>query len=174
MSNKIRDIKFFTQDAETLAKALLGKVLCHRTFDKNNEPFIIRGRIMETEAYRACDAATDANRTKTKNSQYLSGGHLYFHKGRERIDIVANQENIPESVLIRAIDSYGSHPSYVVWAMDFTSKDDGKDLLEKDDGTDCIWLEDDGCEIELNEPAKRVEIEDEAKLNFSIKALSFN
>ena len=176
MAKRITDPAFFTQPAEELAKALLGKVICH----KDNDDFIIKGRILITEAYPYDDDATDASLSDSQNSQYLSGGHIYFCNKRSenywRFDIVSNKQGVPESVLIRGIDPYGSAPNNALFALGLDKDADGVNLLESTD----IWLEDDGVKVTQNPPKPRVNLSKRLSstcrakpLNFSVQSLEF-
>ena len=169
---EIRDREFFTCCSEVLARKLLGKIICHRVVEKG-EAFVIKLRIMATEAYTKCDPFTDANRSKKKNSQFLEGGHLYFCYGGEgynRMDIVADKEGIPESVLIAVTDMYDG-PQLTLWALDADKrKFDGADLVKCKE----IWLEDDGAVVEMARIEKRRNIKNEALLRFSVERIRFN
>ena len=115
---KIKKREFFTRSAEELAKDLIGKNLCHLTYDENGEAFIIKGRIKVTEAYLHDESVTDGNREKNKTSQALEGGHLHLHtkccEGRKRLDVVANKVDVSEGVLICGLDPYEDGPQRVV------------------------------------------------------------
>lgn len=154
----------------------MGKVICH----KDKDGFIIKGRILITEAYPYSDETTDAVLTNTRNSQYLSGGHIYVcSRGGEnywRFDIVANKQDIPESVLIRGVDPYGSAPNNALAALALDKDADGVNLLDSND----IWIEDDGVKVILNTAMPRVNLSKSLSaeciakpLNFSVKALEF-
>ena len=94
---EIRNREFFEQDTKMLAHQLLGKILCHKKYYKEDDIYFInKGRIVATEVYLAGESVTDINREKESNAQMLSAGHLHFHKGRgRRIDIVANKKTLP-------------------------------------------------------------------------------
>ena len=170
-AKRITDRNFFTRPAEELAKDLIGKVLCH----KDEDGFVIKGRIKTTEVYLSDDPVTDANRSSKPTSQFMSGGHIHLFytspdSTRNRLDIVANEENIAESVLIAEIDLYDG-PQKALWAMDMNSPDyDGRDLL-----TDkWVYVEDDGVEAVLDEPSQRKGINTSEPLRFSAKKFVFN
>ena len=174
MAKKIDNRDFFTRDAVSVAQDLLGKIICHE-----KDGFVIRGRIKATEAYRKNDDVTDANRETKKTAQFLTGGHLYFYnkkgEGRQRIDIVANNKDVAESVLIRWIDSYCEGPQIAVWALDIDPEDNGIDLLDKDSK---IWIEDDGIAVVMNDPQPRKGLSENAEtkkelLYFSAKEFIF-
>jgi len=170
----VRDQALFEVSSEELAPWLIGKVLCF-----NDRGFIIRGRIWATEAYRECDGSSDANRGTAGQAQLLSGGHLHYHGGRTRLDIVAGKEGTVSSVLIRGIDPYGSHPQIAVVAMgveSIGSKLDGLYLLEegsKPEKDRVMWLEDDGVAAELDTPKLREGIPGNDLLGFEAKAFVF-
>lgn len=97
---------FYTIDAYNLGQKLLGKDLCIKRDEK-----ILRFRIVETEAYggaydRACHAYNFKYTNRTK-SLYLIGGCLYIYLiygMYYMLNITANKENVPEAVLIRAVE----------------------------------------------------------------------
>jgi DNA-3-methyladenine glycosylase len=146
--SKITNRNFFTQPAELLAPALLGKIICRKSADDKGK-FTIRYRITATEAYpdgdKACDGA---------DSQKLSGGHLYVTKkgmhGGCRFDIVANIKGKAEGVLISGVDCFDG-PGKAAEALDIDARLDGVDLATSGE----IWIEDDGAEVVQEAPAPR-------------------
>ena len=97
---------FFMTDVVDLAQKLLGKKIIRKIGDK----YIIC-RIVETEAYKAPeDKACHAyNNKKTEKTKYFwqIGGNLYVYSiygNNMCLNIVANDEDKPEAVLIRAIE----------------------------------------------------------------------
>lgn len=100
------DKKFYNTDGITLARNLLNKFLIREYGDKK-----IVTKIVETEAYMgAIDKAAHAykNRKSTRTDPlYLSGGHIYvylIYGMYNCLNLSANKENIPECVLIRAVE----------------------------------------------------------------------
>ena len=166
---KITKREFFTCSADVLAKKLLGKIFCR----KMEDGFIMKGRIMVTEAYLKDEPECDATRSgKNKNNTQLKNGgciHIGFSHGAPRVDVVANVEGIGEGVLIRKIDLYEEKISYVTDAFNIKKEDDGADLIESDD----FWIEEDDIIIIMNEPQKRVGIKDPALLKFSVKSIEW-
>ena len=171
-SKRITERDFFTCEAEELAKKLVGKIICHE--DSDEKKFVIKARITATEAYRKDDSCLDDNRTQKTTSQSLAGGHLHFHnagEGRRRIDIVANEVGVSESVLIAGVDMYDG-PSKALWILDIDDPQyDGLDLLSPDSK---IWIEDDGTIAELNTAMQRKNISDTTPLRFTAKIFKFS
>lgn len=98
--------EFYRQDGLSLAKALLGKVLVHQTPEG-----VTKGIIVETESYMGVvDAAAHSYKGKKDgrcNIQYKEGGYAYIYMIYGMyycMNIVANEENVPEVVLLRALE----------------------------------------------------------------------
>jgi DNA-3-methyladenine glycosylase len=99
--------EFFLINAVDLAEKLLGKIIVRKIGDNK----IIRGRIVETEAYMGGeDKASHAykNRKTDRTKAFWNpGGHLYvylIYGINHCMNIVANDENTPQGALIRAIE----------------------------------------------------------------------
>lgn len=100
------DKNFYQQDAVSLAKKLLGKLLVRET---ENSRIICR--IVETEAYvgpedKACHAYNN-KRTKRTEVMFHNGGiaYVYLIYGMYYcLNVVANIKDKPEAVLIRAVE----------------------------------------------------------------------
>lgn len=98
---------FYERDGITVARELIGKVLVHETKDG-----IIKGRIVESEAYMGeKDAAAHSYKKRSPNGrtniQYGEGGHAYVYLIYGMyccFNVVANGKDIPECVLIRALE----------------------------------------------------------------------
>lgn len=99
--------EFYERDGLTVARELIGKVLVHETKDG-----IIKGRIVESEAYMGeKDAAAHSYKKRSPNGrtniQYGEGGHAYVYLIYGMyccFNVVANEKDIPECVLIRALE----------------------------------------------------------------------
>jgi len=96
--------EFYRQDGISLARALIGKTLVHRSPDG-----VTQGMIIETEAYMGyADKAAHSYKKNSKrvNVQYGDGGYVYMYLIYGMYDcfnIVANCTGTPEAVLVRAL-----------------------------------------------------------------------
>ena len=98
--------EFYNVDGITLAKNLLNKFLIREYENKK-----IVTKIVETEAYmgiidKAAHVYNNKKSTRT-GPLYLSGGHIYvylIYGMYNCLNLSANKENIPECVLIRAVE----------------------------------------------------------------------
>jgi DNA-3-methyladenine glycosylase len=97
---------FYSQDADLLAKSLLGCKIV-RTFENGiTEHFTIT----ETEAYlgehdKACHASK--GRTKRTEVMYCEGGYIYMYLIYGMywmFNVVSGHENSPQAVLIRGVE----------------------------------------------------------------------
>ena len=105
-TNKLPASYYLNSDVVFLAKDLIGKVI-HTNIDNN----ITSGMIVETEAYKSVgDKASHAycgRRTSRNEKMYDVGGiaYVYMCYGIHYLfNIVTNKKNIPDAVLIRAIE----------------------------------------------------------------------
>lgn len=102
--------EFYNTDSVTLAKKLLNKYLIR---EYNGKKIITK--IVETEAYMG-EIDKAAHSYKNKKSVrtaplYLSGGHIYvylIYGMYNCLNLSANKENIPQCVLIRAVEPLNS------------------------------------------------------------------
>lgn len=142
--------EFYTRDTLTVAKELLGKVLVHETPDG-----VYKGKIVETEAYCGTkDKAAHAYSgipTKRTQVQFNQGGYAYVYMIYGIyfcLNIVTEQEGVPECVLIRALEPVSgislmernrktqklknlcSGPGKLCQAMEIGRKENGKDLCQ--------------------------------------------
>lgn len=180
---RITNREFFTQPAEALAEALIGKIICHQV----SESEVIRFRLTETEAYPHTDTACHANKYKTGNAvitQNMIGGTLYVHYDNKEypgsmFDVVSNEENLGEGVLIRGgfnIDNpnvnFDSAPILLGEALRIDQKTLNRiDLCDPEQKQ--VWIADDGFVTENKiitkkrvglDDAKGVKDEDKARL----------
>lgn len=97
--------EFYLRDGLTVARELIGKKLV-----TNLRGEVTSGIIVETEAYMgAIDAAAHSYRGKTERTKifYGAGGFVYvylIYGMHICTNVVANVENVPEAVLIRALE----------------------------------------------------------------------
>lgn len=97
--------EFYLRDGLTVARELIGKKLVTRAADG-----LTSGIIVETEAYMGtADAAAHSYRGKTERTKIFfgAGGFVYvylIYGANICTNVVANAENIPEAVLIRALE----------------------------------------------------------------------
>lgn len=96
--------EFYLRDGLTVARELIGKKLV-----TNLPEGLTSGIIVETEAYMgAIDAAAHSYRGKTERTKifYSAGGFVYvylIYGMHICTNVVANVEDVPEAVLIRAL-----------------------------------------------------------------------
>jgi DNA-3-methyladenine glycosylase len=145
-----------------IARELLGKGLF-----TNIDGVMAGGMIVETEAYswveKGCHAYNN-RRTSRNEVMFGKGGHAYVYLCygmHQMFNVVTNIEDIPEAVLIRALQPLTGIPEMVLRRGNSASKNhltsgpgklakalgidrsmNGKSLMKND-----IWIEDIGCKI---------------------------
>ncbi|WP_445664476.1 DNA-3-methyladenine glycosylase [Fodinibius sp. AD559] len=189
MSNQKLSLSFYQrQDVVSIARELVGKVLCTRIGDAP----LTSGIITETEAYcgrgdKACHA-NNGTRTDRTETMYRAGGiaYNYLCYGIHHLfNVVTNVENKADAVLIRAVQPFDGKnkmlqrrnkqdvnpsltagPGRLTQALGITTGLDGTDLTQN-----TIWIED--REIAFSESAlvatERVGVdyaEEDAKLSW--------
>ena len=96
---------FYNRSALVVAKEILGKTLVHETKEG-----ITKGKIVEVEAYMgAKDKAAHSYKPHSKRTmiQYGEGGYAYVYLIYGMyicMNVVTNIQNIPEVLLIRALE----------------------------------------------------------------------
>lgn len=137
------DQAFFARDVLDVAPDLVGKLVCRRLEDGT----VLRLRIAETEAYRgeedgACHAR--AGRTARTEMMYRRGGYAYVYLVyglHHLMNVVTGEENMPQAVLIRAMEKPFDGPAKWTKYMNVTTAvHNGVWLPESEE----MWLEDDG------------------------------
>ncbi|WP_462401785.1 DNA-3-methyladenine glycosylase [Pseudomonas sp. Marseille-QA0332] len=90
---------FFDRDAQTLAQALLGKVIRHRHGD-----LWLAARIIETEAYYLTDRGSHASLgyTEKRRALFLDGGHIYMYYARGGDSLNFSAHGPGNAVLIKS------------------------------------------------------------------------
>lgn len=98
--------EFYVRDTLIVAKGLLGTILVHDTPEG-----ILKGKIVEVEAYKGPkDAASHAYSNKVTNRTKIlfeTGGYAYIHLIYGMyycFNVSTEEKNVPESVLIRALE----------------------------------------------------------------------
>lgn len=130
---------FYTRDAITVARELLGKRIHYKGK---------KARIVETEAYTINDPGSHAFKKKTKRNavMYEPGGRLYVYLCYgmyELMNIVTDKEGVPSAVLIRAVEPLNFKartcgPGLVTKALGITRENNGMSVLGKQ-----FWIEND-------------------------------
>ena len=140
------DREFFRQDAQTLAQALVGKLLVRKMPDGT----VKKLRISETEAYLGVnDTACHAKMGKTNRNRLLwcDGGTVYVYLCygvHWLMNIISGCEDDPQGVLIRCcVGAEG--PGKLTKALGIDKSFNGCDILSCPD----LWLEDDGYEVDI-------------------------
>ena len=131
----------YAVDAVTVAKMLLGKLLCRR-FDDGT---ILKARIVETEAYcgegdTACHA--HCGRTERNAPMYEAGGiaYIYLCYGMHNLlNVVTGKKGYPEAVLIRGIEDHIG-PGRVTKFLQIDRTLNREPLT----ASTRLWIEDDG------------------------------
>ncbi len=97
---------FYERDTLTVARELLGCVLAHITSEGT-----IKGRIVETEAYMGPEDkgahSYKGRHTPRMDPLYKTGGFAYIyqlHGYNYCINVVTQKEDMPQAVLIRAVE----------------------------------------------------------------------
>jgi DNA-3-methyladenine glycosylase len=96
--------EFFKRSPEIVAKELLGKIIARKIKDK-----VLRGKIVETEAYLQNDPASHSFNGMTKRNEAMFGNpgnaYIYFTYGMHHcLNVVTMPKGIGEAVLIRALE----------------------------------------------------------------------
>lgn len=166
--------KFYTRSGLEVARELIGKQLVHRTPEG-----VTKGIIVEVEAYMGQnDAAAHSFQSRYTNRtavQFGIGGHAYVYTiygMHSCMNVVAGGKNIPESVLIRALEptfgielmqerrktqrrsSLCSGPGKLCQAMGITKAHYGMDLCG-----DELYIENTDSSAPAIEATKRINID---------------
>jgi DNA-3-methyladenine glycosylase len=135
---------FYARPTATVARALLGCVLCHDAGDT-----VRRGRIVEVETYTDDDASHARAGRRTPRNAVMFGppGHayVYFTYGMHFcFNVVTERVDQPGAVLIRGLDGLpAAHgPGRLCRALGIDRRHDGLDLTS---GA-ALWIESGGLE----------------------------
>ncbi|MDR2779173.1 MAG: DNA-3-methyladenine glycosylase [Puniceicoccales bacterium] len=134
---------FYARDTLIVARELLGQVLCRSIGD-----VVLRGHIVETEAYTQEDPASHAFRkcTLRAKAMFQEPGtvYVYFIYGMYHcLNIVTDMENYGSAVLIRALEgldglSGTNGPGKLCRTMGIDLDCNGRNLVRRDGN---IWIE---------------------------------
>ncbi len=145
------DRSFYARPAESVAEALIGKILVRRVETNNGEIIEYRARIAETEAYVGeHDLACHAAKGRTARTEIMFGppgfAYVYLIYGvHNMLNVVVSEVGDAQAVLIRAALPMGdfaadlSGPGKLARAMHITRRDNGLDLTG-----DTLYFLDDG------------------------------
>lgn len=131
--------EFFLRDTVTVARELLGTVLCRRLADGS----ILHGRIVETEAYTQDDPACHAYKGKTPRCEVMFGpggfAYVYFIYGMYNcLNVVTEIAGKPGAVLIRAVAGDGTNgPGKLCRRWEIDRSHNGSNLM---DTWSPIWI----------------------------------
>ena len=102
---EVLDTSFYSRDAETVAKALLGTILV-----RHHDGLVQRSRIVETEAYVGIhDLASHASKGLTKRTEVMFGppgrAYVYLIYGMyDMLNLVTGPDGEAQAVLIRGVE----------------------------------------------------------------------
>ncbi len=135
------DLTFFSADAETVARALLGTTLV-RTIDGKS----LRARIVETEDYfdendpasRACQNGD------LRLTMYMRGGTILIYGVHNNwlVNIVTQKEGVAQAVLLRAVEPLnfsgrGNGPGLLTKALFIDKKFHKRDIMDNGE----LWVD---------------------------------
>jgi len=129
----------FARATLSVARRLLGCVVCRRVGD-----VLLRGRIVEVEAYTGDLASHAANGKQTPRNRIMFGpagfAYVYFTYGMHHcFNVVTETDDRPGAVLIRGLDgiAHAAGPALACRALQLTLRDNGRDLVTDPD----LWIE---------------------------------
>ena len=122
----------FTGSTTAVARRLLGCWLCHRVDDD-----VVRGRIVEVEAYTDDAASHAAHGKRTRRNAVMFGPpgvvYVYFTYGLHHcFNVVTETPDVPGAVLIRGLDGIAgaAGPARLCRTLALSTRDTGRDLGE--------------------------------------------
>lgn len=125
--------------APILAPRLLGCGLVHRVGGE-----VLRGRIVEVEAYTDDPASHAAGGKRTPRNRIMYGppgvAYVYFTYGMHHcFNVVSEEDGVPGAVLVRGLDGidHANGPARLCRALQLTLADNGRDLCHEAD----VWIE---------------------------------
>ena len=149
----VLDREYFKQDAVTVAKEIVGKLLCVNVNGKT-----VKMRITETEAYLGSDdTACHAHKGRTARTEvmFCQGGvtYIYLCYGiHYMLNIVTGEKDSPQAVLIRGLEGvYG--PGRLTKQLGITKTLNNKELCTANG----IWVEQSSESVKIKK-GKRIGI----------------
>ncbi len=131
--------RFYARPTLGLARALLGAFLCRRQRDS-----VLRGRIVEVEAYTDDAASHARGRRRTRRNAVMVGppgcAYVYVTYGMHHcVNVVAERDGVPGAVLLRGLEGLpaANGPGRLCRALDIDRRLDGLDLTVGD----ALWIE---------------------------------
>ncbi len=122
-----------------VARALLGCAVCHRVGGE-----VLRGRIVEVEAYTDDAASHAAHGRRTPRSEIMFGApgvaYVYQSYGVHCcLNVTSEATGRPGAVLIRGLDGidHACGPGLVCRALHLSLRDNGRDMTTDPD----LWIE---------------------------------
>lgn len=135
--------EFYARDTLIVAKELLGNILCRKV-----DGCVLKGVIVETEAYTQNDPACHAYKGITERTKTLFSkpgtSYVYFIYGMHYcVNMVTEKEGFGSGILIRAVEPLENlentnGPSKLCKAMKITRDLDGNDVTSINSP---LWLE---------------------------------
>jgi len=129
----------FTGSTTAVARRLLGCWLCHRVDDD-----VVRGRIVEVEAYTDDAASHAAHGKRTRRNAVMFGPpgvvYVYFTYGLHHcFNVVTETPDVPGAVLIRGLDGIAgaAGPARLCRTLALSTRDTGRDLVTDPH----LWIE---------------------------------
>lgn len=139
MSRRPLGRRFYARSTLDLAHALLGTWLC-----REHDGRVLRGRIVEVEAYTddAASHARERRRTPRNAVMFGNAGHayVYFTYGMHHcVNVVAERDGEPGAVLIRGLDGLpgANGPGRLCRVLSIDRALDGVDLT----AGERLWIE---------------------------------
>lgn len=143
---------FFERGAAQVARELIGCVLVRRVRGQHGEERLLRGRLVEVEAYvGAHDLACHAAKGRTGRTEVMfgRGGHAYvylIYGMHDMLNIVTGREGDAQAVLVRAAEAVSgfagpvnlSGPGRLAKGFAIRRGMNGVDMTSREEG---LWVE---------------------------------
>lgn len=127
--NRPLSVQFYDQDAQVLAKQLLGKVICRRY-----EEQWLKAMIIETEAYYLDEKGSHASLgyTEKRKALFMPAGtiYMYYARGGDSLNVSAQGEG--NAVLIKGAVPYGDDEQMITTMQQLNPRGVKRVLREHD------------------------------------------